>query len=60
MSERFKVTKATDPVFDSAQKDEEAAVLGKLLPTISEKKGEYILKIFIDYRQISPCNLLHS
>lgn len=43
MSERFKVTKAAEPVYESTQlsaiKDEEAA-LGKLLPTISEKRGK--------------------
>lgn len=43
MSERFKVTKAAEPDIETTNnsnlKDEEAA-LGKLLPTINEKKGE--------------------
>lgn len=46
MSERFKVTKAAEPVYESTQisalKDEEAA-LGKLLPAINETRGKFFL-----------------
>lgn len=50
MSERFKVTKAAEPAYDSVQnaalKDDEAA-FGKLLPSPNEKRGEFILIMHI-------------
>lgn len=58
MPDRFKVTKSDAPEIDatyhSILKDDDAAVLGKLLPTptVDEKKGELLSFILCS---VYPC-----